>query len=118
MNELQVQKNRDKVKRYQDRLRKENPGKLKHQQRKSNLKKLYGMTIEDYNSMFEKQNGQCAICGKAYKGTLHIDHNHRTGKIRELLCPACNYLVSVVEDITLLLKIQNYIAKHDDSVSS
>jgi hypothetical protein len=55
--------------------------------------KFYGITPEDYNKMFEEQNGCCCICNKHqsnFKKSLSIDHNHQTGKVRGLLCHHCN----------------------------
>lgn len=61
----------------------------------------YGITIEDYNRMFDHQKGRCAICKKhqsELNKRLHIDHNHDTGKVRGLLCSWCNaYVVTVIE---------------------
>lgn len=48
----------------------------------------YGLTESGYQKMVADQNGKCAICGRNEK--LHIDHCHRTGKIRGLLCDFCN----------------------------
>jgi superfamily II helicase len=53
----------------------------------------FGKTIEDYNILFEKQHGCCAICGKhqsEFNNRFMIDHNHITGQIRGLLCRNCN----------------------------
>lgn len=59
--------------------------------------RYHGLEVESYEAMFEAQNNQCAICGKEetrkLKGTvmrLCVDHDHRTGKIRALLCHDCN----------------------------
>ena len=101
------------VKKYQDRKQKVNPEQFKLDTRNANLKKAYGITLEDYNKMFKQQHGKCAVCDKKYKASLHVDHNHQTGKVRELLCPACNYLVAIVENVTLLLKLRAYITKHE-----
>jgi hypothetical protein len=65
-------------------------------QRKSHLKIAYGITLEDYNRMFNKQGGCCAICGKhqsELRKKLHVDHNHKTGKVRGLLCQNCNSVI-------------------------
>jgi len=55
---------------------------------------LYGLTLEDYNLRLSKQNGVCAICGKeeaiSSKGVLSVDHDHKSGKVRGLLCDTCN----------------------------
>lgn len=58
-----------------------------------NLKK-YGITVEEYEALHAKQNGQCAICGRTdhdAKGKrLAVDHCHTTKKVRGLLCGNCN----------------------------
>lgn len=75
------------------------------------LKYLYGITEEDYENLFEKQNGQCAICGKNIK--LVVDHNHETGKIRALLCGNCNRGIGIFQDNpNLLYKAASYLKKH------
>lgn len=59
--------------------------------RKAHLKSKFNITLEQYDKMLEKQNGVCAICGKPpIHRKLAIDHNHKTGKIRGLLCIRCN----------------------------
>lgn len=55
--------------------------------------RVYGITIKDYNRMLKKQNNVCAICKKSIKDNgrrLFVDHDHKTGKIRKLLCYQCN----------------------------
>lgn len=58
------------------------------------LKKCYGLTVEQYHAMKTKQGGGCAICGSTTPGgkdnKLHVDHDHKTGKVRGLLCNRCN----------------------------
>lgn len=55
------------------------------------LSKL-GITLEEYNNLVKIQNGKCAICLKSEKNKkLAIDHDHKTGKIRGLLCFRCNF---------------------------
>lgn len=74
--------------------RKKNPGRAKN----ADLKKSFGITIEEYNAILEKQKGVCAICGEkeTAKGNggivrnLAVDHDHETGEIRGLLCSNCN----------------------------
>jgi hypothetical protein len=75
------------------------------------LNYYYGITTEFYNDMFSKQNGKCAICGSekvchtsTRQTNLYVDHNHKTGKIRGLLCYRCNQLLGRVEDNTELLE--------------
>ena len=93
--------------------------KYKHigEQRKYQLKRNYGITEEQYNEMFKKQNGLCYICKQPPHGhglnkqlkRLHIDHDHNTNKIRGLLCSRCNGALGWYEkyknDINLYLMI-------------
>lgn len=75
---------------------------------------LYGITIEELARMRSEQNNLCAICGDPPKGKsdLHIDHCHKTGKVRQLLCPRCNMFLGVIEDTDFLSKADKYIRKH------
>jgi len=95
------------------RWRKANPEKVRRQQ----LKYSYGLTIEEYNQMFEQQKGCCAICGRhqsELKLTLGVDHNHTTGEIRKLLCRGCNSGIGHFnDDIELLLKAVNYLKEKE-----
>lgn len=57
------------------------------------LKFLYGLGTVGYNRLFGIQDGRCAICRKhqsELKRRLDIDHDHKTGKVRGLLCNYCN----------------------------
>lgn len=57
----------------------------------NSLKRLYGLSYEDYLSLLERQEFKCAICKKkAGKRRLSVDHNHTTNKVRGLLCDRCN----------------------------
>jgi Recombination endonuclease VII len=58
-------------------------------QRKKRFKEVYGITIEDYNAMFIRQGGACAVCRRTGQ-KLVVDHCHLTGKVRALLCSTCN----------------------------
>lgn len=69
------------------------------------LKRVYGLTSEQYWEKFADQNGVCAMCGKPEtvrnrRGTIHslsVDHCHKTGRVRGLLCTKCNKFVGIVE---------------------
>jgi hypothetical protein len=55
------------------------------------IKRTYGITIDQYNAMLEAQGGGCWICSRPpKKRRLCVDHNHKTGEIRGLLCHLCN----------------------------
>ena len=80
------------------------------------MKRRYGISIEDYEEMLKKQKGACAICGKkecipcyGKVRRLSIDHEHRTGKVRGLLCSNCNLLLRAVEDTEFLIRAQMYL---------
>ena len=75
--------------------------------RNRNLLKQYGITLEDYDSLVLEQKGKCLICGipqENLKQGLHVDHNHKTGKIRGLLCGSCNGGLGLFKDNILLLR--------------
>jgi len=65
----------------------------KLQKKSKFLQRKYGITIEQYNEMFNKQNGKCAACNKHQSElvkALVVDHCHISKKVRGLLCPGCN----------------------------
>ena len=83
--------------------------------RKTHLKTKYGLTPEDYDRMLEDQAGGCAICGKPPRPdiSLHVDHDHETGRIRGLLCFTCNNgLGQFRDDPELLIAAATYVAAH------
>ena len=74
----------------------------------------YGITKEEYDRLNTEQSGLCAICGTDVPGrnhlTLYIDHDHKTGKVRGLLCCDCNLLLGYAkDDKTVLLKSIKYL---------
>lgn len=71
-------------------------GRSKTQQRDWNLRHEYGITLEDYERMYAEQKGCCAICG-AHHARLCVDHDHKTGEVRKLLCLGCNFFVGYLE---------------------
>jgi len=75
--------------------------------RNHNLKYNYGITLEDYNKIFNSQNGCCAICGKHQseeKQSLSFAHCHTTNRIRGLLCHHCNPMLGYAKDNMDVLK--------------
>lgn len=81
--------------------------------REKNYRDKYGITVEDYDRMFELQNGCCAICLEEFVETGHVDHDHATGAVRELLCISCNNMLGRAKDNPgILLRAANYINKH------
>jgi hypothetical protein len=72
-------------------------------QRENALKKVYGISLADYEAMFERQGGACAIC-KRTGVTLCVDHCHLTGQVRGLLCTQCNCAIGLCRDDPALLR--------------
>jgi len=81
--------------------RKADPDTHKQKDFESGLMKNYGITLKEYNQMFEEQQGCCACCGKPeseFKRGLHVDHDHTNGQVRALLCTRCNPGLGYFED--------------------
>lgn len=88
---------------------------------KQRIKKAYNLTPEDYQQMLENQEYKCFLCkkdeiakdyrtGKAKR--LAVDHCHKTGRIRKLLCTLCNTgIAKFKEDADLLIKAAKYISE-------
>jgi hypothetical protein len=77
------------------------------------LQGMYGIDAEKWNEMFLQQNGCCKICNRhqtEFKNKLSVDHCHKTGKVRGLLCNDCNRGLGAFKDNTELIKIAiNYL---------
>lgn len=81
------------------------------------LKTQYNMTREEHDKMLSLQNHKCAICGidekEATKQKLYVDHCHKSGKVRALLCHSCNAGIGLMkESIQTLTKAIAYLDKH------
>ena len=80
------------------------------------LKAKYGLTVDQYMDMLEDQDYSCAICGKDDWGVRKpfVDHDHKTGEVRGLLCSTCNSGLGMFKDSKwLLLQAYNYLGKHN-----
>jgi hypothetical protein len=77
------------------------------------IERVYGITLDDYETMFDKQGRVCAICQRPRlpnERRFDVDHNHDTGKVRGILCGACNTgLGHFGDDIHLLVRAENYL---------
>jgi Recombination endonuclease VII len=85
-----------------DPARKETPAQKRARQRRqrsrssyaSSIKRLYGVSIEEYEAMVAAQDNRCYLCGRRQvRKRLAIDHDHRTGIRRDILCQVCNRTV-------------------------
>lgn len=76
--------------------------------RKHRLEHKFGITLEQYDSMLKDQDFGCAICGTTDFGKrrkyFHVDHNHKTGKVRGLLCNNCNAMLGMAKDDSNILE--------------
>jgi hypothetical protein len=96
----------------------EGRAKISKQYRKSHLWVDYRMRPEDYDKMFEQQNGCCAICGihqSELTKRLCVDHNHKTGQIRALLCSGCNQKLAAIENKGFKIAAEEYLSRYEES---
>lgn len=80
-------------------------------QRGSDLKRKFGITVDQYDSILLSQNNGCAICGDSKNrggNRLAVDHDHDTGRVRGLLCHRCNTAIGLFSDDIELLKSAIY----------
>jgi recombination endonuclease VII len=90
------------------------PEPIRHNKdKRKHLKEYYDLTLENYQRMLEGQQGLCACCSKSETSfdkkhqtlrRLNVDHCHKTGKIRGLLCGRCNRALGLLEDDPELVK--------------
>jgi hypothetical protein len=82
-------------------------------QRNEQLKVHYGISIVEYQEMERQQGGACAVCAVPKQETLCVDHCHATGRVRGLLCRACNAGLGCFKDNTeLMARAMTYLEKH------
>lgn len=87
-----------------------------HKRKAQRLKK-YGIEVSDFEGMMAMQKGRCAICGfeetDSPKLFPVVDHCHKTGRVRGILCMSCNQgLGKFKDDVDLLMTAAAYLAKH------
>lgn len=67
--------------------------------------KRYGINLVQYDKMLSEQAGLCAICGKTNGNKrLAVDHDHKTGQVRGLLCTTCNHMLGQADDNIIILE--------------
>ena len=80
---------------------------------KAGIKHRFGISEEEYIKMSDAQGNRCAICGVhqlELEKRMAVDHSHKTGKIRGLLCMHCNLGIGHLQDsVDLLEKAQKYL---------
>jgi hypothetical protein len=80
--------------------------------RSYHLQSLYGISSQEYEALLAAQDGTCAVCDKPpIKRRLALDHSHRTGAIRGLLCNHCNLrVIGKQTDAAVLQRAVEYLA--------
>jgi hypothetical protein len=81
--------------------------------RENRYRRNFGMTLKDYDNLLVKQNRLCAICGTDRNNQgkrFSVDHNHKTGAVRGLLCDSCNTGIGMFKDSpSIMLRAINYL---------
>jgi hypothetical protein len=81
--------------------------------RNNQLKRWYGITLDEYNAILKKQDGKCAICGidkPMGVGCFHVDHDHTTNTVRGILCQKCNMAIGLFfDDPNIIKKAYEYL---------
>jgi len=92
-----------------------NPIKAAYSQKMVDMKRKYHITKEEFEALVKYQDNKCGICGNVLDGKKEpaVDHNHKTGKIRGLLCTKCNTGIGQLnEDVTILILAIKYLEKY------
>lgn len=128
-------KNKDKIKEYSKKYYKqnrtdiissvitwsaENPDKVKEYAKRSKAKLRYDLSSEEYAIKLAQAAGICEACGRrekaVYKGllkNLSFDHDHKTGKVRGVICSGCNHALGLLDDnVEILRKLTIYLEKY------
>ena len=87
------------------RWQRENHDRFRRTQRRSMLKRKYGLTEESLTLLIDGQQGVCLICETKLDATnLNVDHDHATGRVRGVLCARCNKTIGLLRDDPRLLR--------------
>lgn len=79
----------------------------KRHKKNYDLKRNYGISLNEYHEILKSQNHKCAICFvhvEKVKRRFAVDHDHKTGSIRGLLCGRCNKAIGLMDDNTNILR--------------
>lgn len=75
------------------------------------LKKNYGISLEQFNELLVKQDGRCAVCGEIPERP-NVDHDHKTKVVRGILCTNCNLMLGHAGDsVEILQKATQYLSR-------
>jgi len=92
------------------------------QDKRLRTKRVYGISLEERERIFESQGRTCASCGNTEPGSKKgwaIDHNHETDEIRGILCTPCNVALGMVKDsIERLHQLETYLRKFQKTLGA
>lgn len=97
-----------------------NKNEIKEYRRNWHFQKKYGMSLAEYDNKRIEQEHRCYICGtheiETHRGHLCVDHDHKTGQVRKLLCSKCNQGLGLFNDSPeLVKKAAKYLEEHGKS---
>jgi Recombination endonuclease VII len=122
--EVELQRNKEWLKnhpgvsaRYSRTYKERHGDKKRHQNQIYKLRRNYGISPERKQKTFEDQKGLCAISGVSLiEGNYHVDHNHKTKKLRGLITKKLNWAIGLFDDNPRLLRAAaDYLEKNDAS---
>lgn len=100
---------RDQCKTLAQEYRVNNPGR----RRKADIRRMYGLPPDQYDAMLAAQGGACDICRVPFAGTPHVDHCHKSGAVRGLLCDGCNHGIGKFgDDPAAMRRAADYLERH------
>lgn len=99
-----------------------NPESRSRTVRQNKIVSKYGMTLQKFDEMARNQGGVCAVCHNPNNiegRELTVDHDHKTGEIRGLLCHSCNLVLGLVGDsLDRLLDLHEYLRNHQEKYNA
>jgi hypothetical protein len=110
--------NPDRVREYNAKQRKKDPAKASEYALRGHYRRRFGITLEDRARLLEEQGGACRICKRTTptRRGWCVDHDHKTNRIRSILCAPCNSLIGLAGESTVVLEQAIiYIEAHDAS---
>ena len=77
---------------------KDNPDKRNHYAREWKRKNIYNITSVEVSSLLAAQDNKCGVCKEDFNKAPNVDHDHKTGQVRGLLCSRCNMAIGLLKD--------------------
>lgn len=105
---------KERLKAYMQEWRDKNRVRVRKQNFLSRMRLLYGITGEKYDALLASQGGVCGVCGgPPGKKMYAVDHDHKTGKVRGVLCEKCNRGLGLIGDtVESAERLLAYLQKH------